>query len=716
MNLIKDIEVWPGQPYPLGATWDGNGVNFAIFSENATKIDVCLFESTDSSQESVRITLKERTHWVWHCYIPHLEPGQLYGFRVDGPYAPKDGHRFNSNKIVLDPYAKMIGRQINWCDEMFGYKMDSPRKDMIKDRRDNAAFASLAAVVDPTFPWGDDKLLRTPWHETIIYELHVKGFSQLNPKIPEHLRGTYAGLASDAAIQHFKDLGVTAVEIMPVHQHVREQHLVDKGLTNYWGYNTIGFFAPDARYAADGSPQGSIHEFKGMVKILHQAGIEVILDVVYNHSAEGNHFGPTLSFKGIDNLSYYRLTDKNKRYYQDYTGCGNTLNMRNPKVLQLIMDSLRYWILEMHVDGFRFDLASALARELHAVDKLGGFFDIIQQDPVISRAKLIAEPWDVGEGGYQVGNFPAGWTEWNGKYRDCIRGFWKGDEGKLSELATRLCGSSDLYEDSGRRPLASINFITCHDGFTLHDLVSYNQKHNEANMEGGRDGESNNLSWNCGVEGATDRSDILKLRQRQKRNMFLTLFLSQGVPMLSGGDEVSRTQQGNNNCYCQDNELSWYPWVDWTQDQDKYLDFCKKVVNFRKSQPVLKRSKFFQGRDLLGKGVKDVMWLDPSGKEMLDDVWLHYVRCLGVIFAGDSIDELDSHGKRIEGDTLLVLINAHHEALDFVLPAIVDNHTWKTKFDTFDDQIQDVIYKPGQTFLLRDRSVAVFVKENEVVV
>ncbi|MDP3919425.1 MAG: glycogen debranching protein GlgX [Candidatus Omnitrophota bacterium] len=709
--MTNDPEIWPGKPYPLGATWDGNGVNFAIFSENAEKVALCLFESSEASNEAHRIPLKERTHWIWHCYIPGLKPGQLYGYRVYGRYAPKEGHRFNGHKVLLDPYAKVIGRRVDWRDEMFGYKLDGARKDLTMDRRDNAAYAPLAAVINPEFDWGCDKRLRIPWHETIIYELHVKGFSKLHPQIPEHLRGTYAGLASDPVLRHFKDLGVTAVELMPVHHHVNEKHLSDKGMTNYWGYNTLSYFAPDVGYAADRTPQGGIQEFKGMVKILHAAGIEVILDVVYNHTAEGNQLGPTLSFRGIDNLCYYRLSDKNKRYYEDFTGCGNSQNMRHPRVLQLIMDSLRYWILEMHVDGFRFDLASTLARELFAVDKLGGFFDIIHQDPVISQVKLIAEPWDVGEGGYQVGNFPPGWTEWNGKYRDCVRGFWKGDGGTASEFATRLCGSSDLYEDDGRHPYASINFVTCHDGFTLQDLVTFNDKHNEANLEENKDGDNNNLSWNCGVEGPTEKADILELRERQKRNMFVTLFLSQGVPMISGGDELSRSQQGNNNAYCQDNELSWHHWNLWNDHQRNFLEFAKKVIHMHKNQPVLKRRKFFRGKDSLGKGIKDAMWFEPSGIEMTGDAWQHYVRCFGGLFSGDHIDEQDEQGKQIHGDTLLVLMNAHHKGIDFTLPKIEAKCSWKLVLDTFESNPAERYYQQAELYKLRDRSLAVFSKE-----
>src|SRR4051795_908641 len=559
------MRVWPGSPYPLGATWDGVGVNFALFSEHATRVELCLFDSPDAESESLTIHLTEQTDMVWHGYLPDVRPGQLYGYRVHGPYEPHHGHRFNPNKIVMDPYARVVGRPVRWNESLFGFH--AGHDDTTFDPRDSATAAPLAAVVDPAFTWGDDRPLRTPWHETLIYELHVKGFTKLNPHVPESLRGTYLGLASEPAIRHLTTLGVTAVELMPVHHHADDWHLARLGLKNYWGYNTLSYFAPDVNYASSNSPMDAVREFKMMVRALHAANLEVILDVVYSHTAEGNHLGPTLSLRGIDNTSYYRLQPNEPRFYQDFTGCGNTLNMRSPRVLQLIMDSLRYWVMEMHVDGFRFDLASALARELHAVDKLSAFFDLIQQDPVISQVKLIAEPWDVGPGGYQVGNFPPLWTEWNGKYRDSVRQFWRGEAGSVSELATRLSGSNDLYAHSGRQPYASINFVTAHDGFTLHDLVSYDTKHNEANGEDNRDGENNNLSWNCGVEGPTDDPEIRALRERQKRNFLATMLLSQGVPMISHGDEIGRTQQGNNNAYCQDNELSW---IDWNLDEEKH--------------------------------------------------------------------------------------------------------------------------------------------------
>src|SRR5882672_4155152 len=624
------MRVWPGDPYPLGATWTGVGVNFALFSEHATEVELCLFDSPDATKESARIALPEHSDMVWHAFLPDVRPNQLYGYRVHGPYDPSTGHRFNPNKVVMDPYARSVARTIRWADEMFGYVVGHVDEDTSFDTRDNAQYAPLAAVVDPAFTWGDDRPPRTPWHNTVIYEMHVRGFSKLHPSIPERLRGTYEALTTEPALEHLKQLGVTAVELMPVHHHARDRHLEQRGLTNYWGYNSFGYFAPERRLAASRSPAGAVREFKRMVRALHAAGLEVILDVVYNHTAEGNHLGPTLSLKGIDNASYYRLAD-NRRFYTDFTGCGNTLNMQSPQVLQLIMDSLRYWVLEMHVDGFRFDLASALARELFDVDRLAAFFDIIHQDPVLSHIKLIAEPWDLGQGGYQVGNFPVLWTEWNGKYRDSVRRFWRGDGGTVSELATRLSGSNDLYAHSGRQPYASINFITAHDGFTLNDLVSYNDKHNEANLEDNRDGENHNLSWNCGVEGPTDDREIRALRERQKRNLLATLILSQGVPMISHGDELGRTQAGNNNAYCQDNDISW---IDWNLDPEKraLLQFTTKLVQFRLSQPTLRRRRYFQGRDIRGGEVKDVAWLAPDGREMNDEAWnADFVRSLGML-------------------------------------------------------------------------------------
>ena len=699
------MRVWPGSPYPLGATWDGVGVNFAIFSEHGTRVELCLFDSIDAEVESVTIPLQEHTDMVWHGYLPDVRPGQLYGYRVHGPYTPHMGYRFNPHKLVMDPYAKVVGRTVRWHESLFGFNFGSD--DTTFDDRDSAPYAPLAAVIDNAFTWGDDQPLRTPWHETLIYEMHVKGFTKLNPYIPEPLRGTYLGLASEPAIRHLASLGVTAVELMPVHHHVDDWHLAQRGLSNYWGYNTLSYFAPDVRYASSASPQDAVREFKMMVRALHAANLEVILDVVYNHTAEGNHAGPTLSLRGIDNTSYYRLLPNEPRFYQDFTGCGNTLNMRSPRVLQLIMDSLRYWVKEMHVDGFRFDLASALARELHAVDKLGAFFDIIHQDPVLSQVKLIAEPWDLGEGGYQVGNFPTKWTEWNGKYRDAVRRFWRGDGGVVSELATRLSGSSDLYEQSGRRPYASINFITAHDGFTLADLVSYNTKHNEANAEQNADGENHNLSWNCGVEGSTTDRRVLEMRERQRRNLLATLMMSVGVPMISGGDELGRTQEGNNNAYCQDNEISWTCWEN-TPERRDYLDFTRRLIRIWKDHPVLRRRKFFQGRRIRGADVLDIAWLDPSGREMTDETWSSPdVRCLGVRLNGDAIDEVDERGARIIGDTLLLLLNGADQPIAFTLPMTAPEERWETLIDTADPWAPSRRLRAGGRYELLPRSMAV---------
>jgi len=701
------MRIWPGRPYPLGATWDGSGVNFALFSEHATKVELCLFDSASSAGESHRIVMPERTHMVWHASLPDVRPGQLYGYRVHGPYDPKEGHRFNPHKVLLDPYTKRIGRMVRWDDTLFGYQIGHPDRDLSFDDRDNAASAPLGIVIDPAFTWGNDRSPRTPWHKTVIYEMHVKGFSQQHPEVPESHRGTYDGIATEASIRHLKELGITAVELMPVHHHVIGRHLAEAGRTDYWGYNTLGFFAPELRYAQGTSTGAAVQKFKTMVRTLHAAGIEVILDVVYNHTGEGSEMGPTLSFRGIDNASYYRLQPNERRYYQDFTGCGNTLNLRHPRVLQLIMDSLRYWVLEMHIDGFRFDLASALARELYAVDKLSAFFDVLQQDPVLSQVKLIAEPWDVGEGGYQVGNFPVDWAEWNGKYRDCVRRFWKGDGGTAGEFATRLTGSSDLYESSGRRAYASVNFVTCHDGFTLQDLVSYNEKHNEANGEDNRDGESHNSSWNCGAEGATSDAAILALRERQKRNFMATLLLSQGVPMICGGDELSHTQQGNNNAYCHDNELTWNSWA-LTEPQKDFLDFTRRVIRLWKEQPVLQRRRFFQGRPLRGSEAKDVKWFDPSGREMTDEVWnAPHVLTLGVRFNGDTGDS-DEWGNPIVGDTLLMLFNAGPAPIPFLLHPEKPGASWERLLDSTEGWQTKAVFPAGTNYSLPERSLAVF--------
>ncbi|MEW6322902.1 MAG: glycogen debranching protein GlgX [Acidobacteriota bacterium] len=696
-----------GSPYPLGATWDGLGVNFAIFSEHATAVELCLFDTVGATAESVRIRLPEQTDMVWHGYLPDVRPGQLYGYRVHGPYDPAAGHRFNPAKLLVDPYAKAIARTVRWSDALFGYQIGHPDGDLAPDTRDSAAHAPLAAVIDPSFTWGEDRPPRTPWHRTVIYEAHVKGLTMRHPAVPPELRGTYTALTLEPVIDHLLSLGVTAVELMPVHHHAYDRHLVERGLSNYWGYNTLTYFAPDLRYSDSRHPLESVREFKMMVRALHAAGIEVILDVVYNHTAEGNHLGPTLSMRGIDNASYYRLLGSDRRYYLDFTGTGNTLNMLSPRVLQLIMDSLRYWILEMHVDGFRFDLASALARELYEVDRLAAFFDIIHQDPVISQVKLIAEPWDLGEGGYQVGNFPVGWTEWNGKYRDAVRRFWRGDESAVSEFATRLAGSSDLYNHSGRRPYSSINFVTCHDGFTLHDLVSYNEKHNDANGEDNRDGENHNLSWNCGVEGPTDDAGIRALRERQKRNMLATLLVSQGVPMIGHGDEMGRTQLGNNNAYCHDSELTW---VDWALDADReaLLEFTRRLVRIRHAEPVLRRRKFLRGVPT-GSGHKDVEWLESSGREMTDRAWhTPDVRCLGMRLAGDAADEHDERGRPVAGNTLLALFNAGPVDVPFHLGTGAPPDAWACLIDTFAPEREGRVYPAGAVYPLGARSVALF--------
>jgi isoamylase len=679
------MRIWPGRPYPLGATWDGAGVNFSLFSEHATAVDLCLFDPAEPERETARTRLVEQTDQVWHAYLPAVRPGQLYGYRVHGPYDPSAGHRFNPAKVLIDPYAKAVNRGVRWDDAVFGYRppvRSLPETDLEPDDRDSAPFVPKCVVVDPVFSWGDDRAPRTPWHRTVIYELHVKGFTARHPGVPPELRGTYAGLGFPPVVEYLTRLGVTAVELLPVHHSVAEQFLARRGLSNYWGYNSIGYFAPDSRFCSEGSRGEQVREFQAMVRTVHQAGIEVILDVVYNHTAEGDHLGPTLAFRGIDNRAYYRLRPDNPRYYQDYTGCGNTLNMRHARTLQLLMDSLRYWVLEMHVDGFRFDLAATLARELHDVDRLSAFFDVVHQDPVVSRVKLIAEPWDLGEGGYQVGNFPPGWAEWNGKYRDTIRRFWKGDWGQVPELALRLTGSSDLYEQGGRRPYASVNFVTCHDGFTLADLVSYNDKHNEANGEDNRDGSNDNLSWNCGVEGATNDPAIGALRERQMRNFLATLLLSQGVPMLWAGDEIGRTQGGNNNAYGQDNAISWFPWP-LAAAHATQLELTRQLIRLRLEQPVFHRRKFFQGRRIHGSDVKDLSWFRPDGKEMTDEEWNNWFsRCIGLRLAGDAIEETDDTGAPLVGETYLMLLNAHHESVPFVLPAHRARMRWELVLDT----------------------------------
>ena len=712
LTIPSSIRMWPGSPYPLGATWDGRGVNFAIYSECAEKVDLCLFESAEAKNESVCISLTEQTDQVWHGYSPDLRPGQIYGYRVSGPYDPENGHRFNRHKVVLDPYAKEIARIPQWGDELFGYRLGDDAADLSFDERDNAAIAPLAAVIDPAFTWGDDRRPSIPWHKTVIYELHVHGFTMLRPDIPEEFRGTYSGLGSEPAIRHLQSLGVTSVELLPIHHHVDDGHLLDRGLKNYWGYNTLGFFAPEPAYK---SPDfgSTVHQFKTMVRNLHSAGIEVILDVVYNHTAEGNQLGPHLSFRGIDNASYYRLPAENLRYYTDFTGCGNTFNMRNPRVLQFIMDSLRYWVIDMHVDGFRFDLASTLARELHEVDKLGAFFDIIRQDPILSRVKLIAEPWDLGDGGYQVGNFPSGWSEWNGKYRDVVRRFWKGDGGVMNEVATRLCGSNDLYGWNNRLPHASINFVTCHDGFTLRDLVTYNDKHNEANGEDNRDGANDNASWNCGVEGETDDATINTLRRRRQRSILAMLFVSQGVPMLLAGDELGQTQNGNNNAYCQDNEISWLSW-DLNEWQQRLLAFTRQLVAFRSQQPVLHRRRFFYGRPIRTQAVRDIRWFTPAGVEMTDEDWqVPFARSMGCLLFGENLD-VNEVGEIVSGDTLLLLFNGD-QSLDipFTLPQLEFGNCWQVIFDTTVDEFLPATEFEGDAYPLRACTVAVLRRQTK---
>ena len=681
----ESLAARPGAPYPLGATWDGAGVNFAVFSESGMGAQLCLMDFEGFHE--ARVAISEHTDQIWHIYLPGLGPGCRYNYRITGAYAPAEGHRFNPHKLLLDPYAKAIDGALHWDDALFGYRVGGRNSDLTADRRDNSQFMPAGVVIDPGFDWDGDRPPKTPWNESVIYELHVKGFTQRHPEIPPELRGTYGGLAHPAAVAHLTALGVTAVELMPVHHRITTRHLADRGLSDYWGYNTIGFFAPDQRFANASNPATpgghgrQVAEFKSMVRALHGAGLEVILDVVYNHTAEGNQLGPTLSFRGIDNAAYYRL-DKNRRFYTDFTGCGNSLNMRHPQTLRLIMDSLRYWIVEMHVDGFRFDLASALARELQQVDKLGAFFDIIHQDPVISQVKLIAEPWDLGEGGYQVGQFPLLWSEWNGKYRDTMRDYWRGANAGLGEFASRLTGSSDLYEAGGRHTYASINFITCHDGFTLRDLVSYNEKHNLANGEDNRDGESENRSWNCGhegeVDGETGDPEIAALRARQRRNLFATLLLSQGVPMVLAGDEIGRTQCGNNNAYCQDNEISW---LDWEHADREFLDFCQRLIGFYRQHPVFRRRQWFQGRAI--RGVADITWLRPDGSPMSDEDWGQgFAKALMVVLNGAAIPSPDARGAPIVDDSFCLLFNADHKDLDFHLPPPALGRAWTQVCDT----------------------------------
>jgi glycogen operon protein len=693
--------VWPGAPYPLGATWDGHGVNFALFSAHAEKVELCLFDA-NGRREAQRISLSECTHHVWHCYLPEARPGLLYGYRVHGPYRPDAGHRFNAHKLLIDPYARNLIGQIRWSDAHFGYVVGHRREDLSHDRRDSASGMPKCQVVDSAFTWGDDRPPNVPWQDTVIYELHVRGFTMLHPDVPQALRGTYGGLATGPVIEYLKRLGVTTVELLPVHAFVDERALVQKGLRNYWGYNSIGFFTPDSRY----SETGQISDFKAMVRALHAAGMEVILDVVYNHTGEGNQLGPTLSFRGIDNACYYWL-DEDRRFCLDFTGCGNTVNAQHPRVQQLIMDSLRYWVTEMHVDGFRFDLATALARKRQEVDRSFGLFEAIRQDPVLARVKLIAEPWDLGRDGYQVGNFPPGWSEWNDKYRDTLRSYWKGDGGLIGEFAQRLTGSSDLYSRS-RRPFASVNFVTAHDGFTLHDLVTYDHKHNEANQEGNRDGSNHNRSWNHGIEGEVPDPAINALRSRQKRNLLGALLLSQGVPMITAGDEVGRTQAGNNNAYCQDNRISWVDWES-TGDRQALLEYARRMIRLRREHAIFRRRQFFHGQ-VPGTGEHDIVWLKPDGGEMTGAEWHHeFARCLGVYLAGEGLTETGEQGEPVRDGNFLVLFNAHHEEIPFALPSFDGAVSrWLVVMDTTHEQglTRNGVFDAGTRYALQGRSLA----------
>ncbi|QEC53085.1 glycogen operon protein [Anseongella ginsenosidimutans] len=705
-----EISSYPGDPFPLGATWDGKGVNFALYSENAAGVELCLFREAKGETETQRIKLEEYSHQVWHIYLPGVQPGQLYGYRVHGPWEPQNGHRFNPNKLLIDPYARAISGKIEWHDSLFAYTRGHPDKDLSFNKKDSAPFVPKSVVIDPGFDWENDKPPLIPYHQTVIYEAHVKGLTWLHPEIPPEIRGTYAALGHPVIINYLRELGITAIELMPVHHFVTDAHLHEKGLTNYWGYNTIGYFAPDVRYSGSGSTGGQVVEFKHMVKELHKAGIEVILDVVYNHTAEGNEMGPSLSFKGIDNASYYRLTKK-PRFYMDYTGTGNTLNANLPNVLRLIMDSLRYWIEEMHVDGFRFDLAATLARELQEVNRLSAFFDIIHQDPVISKVKLIAEPWDLGEGGYQIGKFPPGWAEWNGKYRDCIRDYWRGAESMLAEFAERFTGSSDLYQDY-RKPTASINFITAHDGFTLNDLVSYNEKHNQENGENNQDGESHNRSWNCGAEGPSEDPAIISLRQRQQRNFLATLFLSQGVPMLLAGDEAGRTQKGNNNAYCQDNEISW---TNWESADNNLVEFTSRLIRLRREHPVFCRHRWFHGAPGQEADLEDIAWFLPEGTEMTGDHWNHdFARSLGIFLNGHGLHTRGSKGEMIVDDNFYVIFNAHHDSLDYVLPPEEYGTRWTKILDTGENGAEaQGIHGAREAISVKGRSVVLLQQATE---
>jgi glycogen operon protein len=691
-----------GQPFPLGATWDGLGVNFALFSANATKVELCIFD-IEGKQEIDRIEMPEYTDEVWHCYLPDARPGTVYGYRVHGPYEPDAGHRFNPNKLLLDPYARQLVGSLEWNDALFGYIIGHADKDLSFDERDSAPYVQKARVIDPAFTWGNLRRRRWPWRQTILYETHVKGFTKLNRRLPEDLRGTFSGLGHADSIEYLQKLGITTVELLPVHAFIDDRYLIEKKLRNYWGYNTIGFFAPEPRYMA--TPFAN--EFKEMVNHLHNAGLEVVMDVVYNHTAEGNEGGPTLSFKGIDNASYYRLLPDQKRHYINDTGTGNTVNLSHPRVLQMVADSLRYWAIEMRIDGFRFDLATILAREPYGFDEGGGFLDACRQDPVLSGVKLIAEPWDVGPGGYQVAHFPPGWAEWNDKYRDTVRAYWKGDEGKLSELATRMAGSADMFNHRGRRPWASVNFVTAHDGFTLNDLVSYNDKHNDANGEENRDGSSNNVSWNHGAEGATEDSKIINLRERQKRNLLATLLLSQGTPMMVAGDEIGHTQNGNNNAYCQDNELTWIDWSKLNDGGRRLMEFVRRVIQIRNQHPILQRGRFLAGTHNPHLDVKDVTWLTPEGIEIQEAQWSDaHAKCLGMMLDGRAQES--GVKQRGEDETLLVITNAHHDVVNFKLPEVAEGKHWVRLLDTNDPTLARAEYAFGSVYQVTGRSLLLF--------
>jgi isoamylase len=701
---VADLSAWPGDSYPLGATYDGAGTNFAVFSEVADQVELCLFDNEGDEGVETKVPLRESDGFVWHGYLPGIGPGQRYGYRINGPYAPADGNRCDPSKLLLDPYAKAVEGRVNWNPAVFSYQFSNPK---LRNEDDSAPYVPRSVVINPYFDWNLDRPPRTPYSQTVIYEAHVRGLTKQHPEVPPEQRGTYLGLAHPAIIDHLHTLGVTAIELMPVHQFVSDSGLNDKGLANYWGYNTIGYFAPHNAYSATGGRGEQVQEFKSMVRILHEAGIEVILDVVYNHTAEGNHLGPTLEFRGIDNAAYYRLTDQDRRYYLDTTGTGNSLNMGHPHVLQMIMDSLRYWVLDMHVDGFRFDLAAALARQFHEVDRLSAFFDLVQQDPVVSQVKLIAEPWDVGDGGYQVGNFPPLWTEWNGKYRDTIRDLWRGESATLPEFASRFTGSSDLYQADNRRPVASINFVTCHDGFTLTDLVSYDEKHNQANGEDNRDGTDDNRSWNCGTEGPTTDTAIRTLRDRQKRNFFTTLLLSQGVPMLLAGDEMGRTQQGNNNAYCQDNEISWMDWTLAAEPRNEHLTrFVAELIKLRAEHPVFRRRRFFDGGA--------IAWFTPGAEEMTGDDWqVAFAKSLTIYLNGDAITEPGRRGERITDDSFLVLINASELDLEFSIVPAQYGSRWMPVIDTATVIPEGQPVKPGDTVTLASRSMQVLRRDEE---